>query len=209
MSTGSLAANDQPPGSEAAGAKYLRELEESLRYWYSAAETKAQVVLTLNGVFLAFLSGSLLTNRERLKPTVGVFGPETWGLLAGMAAALVGSIVCAVACLMARGVWPWEVNKDLAAYEVRPDRPETYRPEVTVFFAHLAELRPEPFVKQMTKEVGPEFVVRALASDHILWSKYIRTKHRWVNGAFILTGMTLGFFVGVGVSYLIRVAFAP
>jgi hypothetical protein len=209
MPAGSPTADEPPSPSKSpeTSVAYLRELEESLRYWYSAAETKAQVVLTLNGIFLAFLTGSMLTNRDKVTPTVAIFGPETWVFLAGMAAGLAGSILCAVACLMARGVWPRKVRKDLRDYRVDPDLADTYKPEVTVFFSHLAQLQPKHFVEQM-RAIGPQFVVQALASDHIGWSKYILTKHRLVNGAFILTGIALGFFLCVGVSYLIRVGLA-
>jgi hypothetical protein len=49
--------DDASVHSYAAAADHQWKLDDHLRYWYSAAETKAQVVLTLNGVFLAFLTG--------------------------------------------------------------------------------------------------------------------------------------------------------
>src|SRR4051812_48346973 len=183
--------------------EYLWKLEESLRYWYSAAETKAQIALTLNGAFLAFFTGSILTNRSKVAETVAVFGVETWVFLAAMAAAVVGAIGCAVGCLMARGVWPRRIRQALTTHRVDPARGDTYQPEVAVAFAPLAELDPELFAARM-RGIGPPFVVRALATDHIAWARNIRIKHRLVNWAFILTGAALGFFLGVGVSYLIR-----
>ena len=87
MQTGSPADSGPPsPPSDGTPVEYLWKLEESLRYWYSAAETKAQVVVTLNGVFLAFVTGSILTNSDKAALTLTVFGPETWMFLAGMAA---------------------------------------------------------------------------------------------------------------------------
>jgi hypothetical protein len=200
-----LAGRFATPHRSEAGAEYLRKLEESLRYWYSAAETKAQVVLTLNGVFLAFLTGSVLTSGDKAAKTVTVFGPETWAFVAGLAAGIAGAIFCAIRCLVARGCRSKDINKTFAQYEVDPEQGDTYIPEVSVFFAYLAQLRPEHFVKQM-RAIGPQFVVQALATDNILWSKSILAKHRWVNLAFSLTGIALGFFLCVGVSYLIRVS---
>lgn len=55
--------------SDSDAVDYLRKLDESLRYWYSAADTKAQVALTLNGVFLAFLTGSVLTSGDKVAKT--------------------------------------------------------------------------------------------------------------------------------------------
>jgi hypothetical protein len=208
MQTGSPSDSDEAsPRNHDAAVDYLRELEASLRYWYSAAETKAQVVLTLNGVFLAFLTGSILTNRDNVAQTVSVFGPETWVFLAGMAAGVGGSVICAVACLMARGVRRKQAREKLTGYHVDRKQADTYKPEVTAFFAFLAELLPDQFAERMLT-IDLQFVVRALAIDHIEWSKYIRSKHLFVNWAFVLTGVTLWFFMCVGVSYLIRVSLA-
>jgi hypothetical protein len=54
--------------------------------------------------------------------------------------------------------------------------------------------------------INHQFVVRALASMNVEWSKAIRRKHRWVNRAFVLTGVALGFFICMSVSYLVRVS---
>lgn len=56
------------------------------------------------------------------------------------------------------------------------------------------------------RTIDPEFVVQALAGDHVEWSVFIGRKHRWVNRAFVLTGFTLALFLCVGVSYVIRVS---
>lgn len=192
------------PPDPAVAVEYLRKLEDSLRSWYQAADTKAQVALTLNGVFLGFVTGSILTNRGDVARTVTDFGPETWGLLAAMAAGLAGAIGCAVACLAARGVGRARARRKLARHGVDKHRADTYAPEVTVFFTHLAELQPDRFAERM-RTIDQPFVIQALASDHVEWSVFIGRKHRWVNRAFILTGVTLALFLGVGVSYLVRV----
>jgi hypothetical protein len=95
----------------------------------------------------------------------------------------------------------------LRRYGVKPDQANTYAPEVTVFFAFLAELKPNRFAERMLS-IDQQFVVKALASDHIAWSRQILHKHRWVDRAFIFTGITLGFFICVAVSYMIRVGLA-
>ena len=118
-----------------------------------------------------------------------------------------GSITCAVCCLIARGVQAKRTREVFDRYRVDPDKADTYVPEVTFFFADLAELRPDLYVERMLL-INQLFVVRALASSHVEWSKAIRRKHRWVNRAFVLTGVALGFFICVGVSYLVRVRLA-
>jgi hypothetical protein len=78
MQTGPSASGDEAasPDYEAA-VGYLRDLESGLRYWYQAAEIKAQVALAIDGALLALLGGALLGNREDVAGTVALFGPET------------------------------------------------------------------------------------------------------------------------------------
>jgi hypothetical protein len=186
---------------------YLRDLEGGLRYWYQAAEIKAQVVLAIDGALVAILSGSLLGNRDGVARTVAVFGPETWVFLVGMTAAFALSIACAVICLVARGLQRKRVWEEFARYEVDPSEAATYAPEVTAFFLYLAALESAAFTERM-RTVDPPFVLRALSSNPVRFARNIVRKHRWVNRAFVLTGVGLGFFLCLGVSYLVRVVIA-
>ena len=43
---------------------YLRALYADVLRWYGVADSKAQVILTLNGVIIAFSSSSLLSGKE-------------------------------------------------------------------------------------------------------------------------------------------------
>ena len=198
---------DTSARSYATAIDYQWKLEDILRYWYSAAETKAQVVLTLNGIFITFVTGSILANREAVAQTVAIFGAETWTFMAGMSMGSAGSIACAVVCLMARGVQAKRTQELLNRYMVDPNRADAYVAEVATFFADLAELRPDLYADLMLS-INSQFIVRALASTHVEWSKAIRRKHRWVNRAFILIGVALGFFICVSVSYLARASLA-
>ena len=57
--------------------EYLRGVGEDLRYWYRAAEAKAQLVLTFNGLFLTFLTASVLAGHGQVSLTTAAFGAET------------------------------------------------------------------------------------------------------------------------------------
>jgi hypothetical protein len=190
-----------------AAVGYLRDLEAGLRYWYQAAEIKAQVVLAIDGALVVLLSGSLLGNRDEVARTVAVFGPETWVFLAGMTTAFALSIACAVICLVARGLRRKGVEEALARWQVDPSDAATYVPEATAFFLYLAALQPAPFAERM-RSVDPAFVLRALSSNPVLFARNVVRKHRWVNRAFVCTGVGLGFFLCLGVSYLARVVHA-
>jgi hypothetical protein len=202
---------DQPQAhtsTQQATLDYLRDIEADLRHWYRAAETKAQLVLTVNGLFVTFLTASVLTKPDDVARTTAVFGVETWIFLASMSLSLALSIVGAVACLASRGLNPHHREKLLKDKGVDLDKSDTYAPELTAFFYYLAILRPDQFAERMlTVDLG--FVLRAHASDIVEFSGAIVTKHRWVNIAFILTGATLGFFLCTGISYVLRVHVSP
>jgi len=187
--------------------EYLRDLEVDLRYWYQAAETKAQVVLTVNGLFVTFLTASALASRSDVVQATAAFGAETWAFLAGMSACMTLAILSAVTCLASRGLGRRKLQRLLGNFAVDPDKADTYAPEMTRFFYFLSALKAAPFIERL-RAADQDFIVRALASDIIDFAPYVVAKHRWVNRAFIMTGMTLGFFLCAGVSYVIRVHLA-
>lgn len=187
--------------------EYLRDLGADIRYWYQSAETKAQVVLTVNGLFVTFLTASALARRADVVQATAAFGAETWAFLAGMSLCMTLAILSAVTCLASRGLGRKKLQRLLGDYGVDPDKADTYAPEMTVFFYFLSALKAAPFTERLLT-ADQDFVVRALSGDIIGFAPYVVAKHRWVNLAFIMTGMTLGFFLCAGVSYVIRVRLA-
>jgi hypothetical protein len=89
-----MANNEKSPGLE-----YARRIFDSVLDWYKNADTKAQIILTINGVFLAFLTGSIFKKQDDIGPMFSRFGGETWLLLGLMCVALTGSILSAIVCL--------------------------------------------------------------------------------------------------------------
>jgi hypothetical protein len=63
----------QPPDQQAA-LEYLRGVGADLRYWYQSAEVKAQLVLTVNGIFLTFLTTSVLASGTAVAQDTAAFG---------------------------------------------------------------------------------------------------------------------------------------
>src|SRR5215210_7004418 len=88
--------------AEAASLEYAHRLYANVLSWYQSADTKAQVLLALDGVFLGLLAQGFVTEPERLRVALKVMGPATWTCLAAMTACLIGSIACAVLCLVPR-----------------------------------------------------------------------------------------------------------
>ena len=56
---------------------HVRALDDRVIGWYRDAERKAQLILTLDGVFLSFLSASAFQKAADLRATTARFGPET------------------------------------------------------------------------------------------------------------------------------------
>jgi hypothetical protein len=187
--------------------EFLRDVTGDLRYWYSAAESKAQLVLTVNGAYLTFLTTAALAGRDQIARATALFGPETWAALAGMALCLALAILSAVACLASRGLSTARLRRRLTDLAVQPGKAGTYPAEMTAFFHYLSALQPDQFADRIMT-ASPGFITRAMASDIIDFAPYIVAKHRWVNRAFIFTGLTLALFLVTGISYLIRLQLA-
>ena len=201
------AARQPGPLDDQALREYLKDIRADQRYWYTSAEAKAQLVLTANGVFVTFLTAAALGTRANVVQATSVFGPETWTFLALMASCLALAILSAVTCVSSRGISHKELQNRLDRYTVDPDKADTYAPELAVFFGYLSKLKATPLVERL-HTAGQDFIIQALASDITAFARNIVEKHRWVNRAFVLTGMTLGFFLCTGISYLIRVHLA-
>jgi hypothetical protein len=182
---------------------FLRDRASDLRYWYSSAESKAQLVLTANGVFVTFLTTAVLAGPGQAARAMAVFGPETWAFLGGMSACLALAIFSAVACVASRGLGAAGLRQRFKDLAVQADDATTYPAEIMVFFHYLSAMQPAQYAERILA-ASPDFLTRALASEIIEFAPNIVAKHRWVNRAFIFTGLTLAFFLCTGVSYLIR-----
>jgi hypothetical protein len=196
-------APSQPVGDPA--VEYARRLYDRIISWYESAERKAQLILTLDGVFLSFLVGSLLAAPDDLDPILAEFGWETWTLALTMAGALVGSIACAVLCLTSRLMSTQDVKEEYHAGRVAIGDSDTYRPEVMWYFQLVAGLSREEFAERVVA-MDAEHETVALADSSVMLAKNVVSKHRWVNRGFVLVGVVLVLFLATGISYVVRVA---
>jgi hypothetical protein len=82
--------------------EYTRDLYKLVLDWYGNADTKAQILLTIDGAFLAFFTSSIFAKPEDLGFIIDKFWAGTWIFLGLMCICLVGSIVSALNCLRSR-----------------------------------------------------------------------------------------------------------
>lgn len=169
--------------------EFVRGVYQNVVHWYNSAESKAQLILTLDGVFLAFVASGLVQSTELIRNPHWL----TASLLGLMVLCLGISISFGIACVWSR-IYSPEHLRDLIQKEgVDISDYKTYKPTVCWFFQMINELKKDEFSKRM-KEISPVFEIEALASQVFILSGNVRKKHRYVNYSFVFAGATLLFF---------------
>jgi hypothetical protein len=182
--------------------EYARRVYASTLDWYKIADTKAQLLLTINGIFVTILSGALLGKVADVRALGDVSGPETWVFFLVAVVGLAGAITCAARCLWSR--LGRIARDDFAHLDVDPDDPATYRPEVLWFFGRLARLPAEP-AAEMLRHADRGFEIKALTYDVMFLARNVLRKHQWVNAGWTFTAVALLALLAGGTSFVIRV----
>ena len=183
--------------------EYARRLYQNVLDWYDSAEKKAQVILTIDGILLTFLTSSMFTHRSDLDEILHTAGYLTWLFLAPMPVCLVGSIASALGCLWSRTFTKRKLHQYLASVGTSREDLDTYGPEAMWFFQMIAGLDQKSFQERMLW-VNREFEIRALASQISILSANVSKKHRCVNWGFVLVGISLILSLLAGICYLFR-----
>jgi hypothetical protein len=110
------------------GVSYARRVFSDVLHWYRSADTKAQVLLTIDGIFLSFLTGAIFSKPEDLAAMTQRFAWPTWVLLTLMCLTLNASIVSAIMCLWSRVHSGAAVRALFTDLRVLPEDASTYAP---------------------------------------------------------------------------------
>jgi hypothetical protein len=183
------------------GLDYVRNLYDVEVGWFRVAETKAQVILTVNGIFVSVLFGATLGKITNVRSLAALFGPETWVLLLISMGALTGAIGCA-----ARSLWSWHrrrASEDFKRLEMDPAVPDSFRPEALWYFGGLAQLPVETAAKCL-RQCGKEAEVAALSYNAVILSRSLVRKYRLLNAGWALTSVNLIAVMATGVSVFVR-----
>lgn len=182
---------------------YVQNLYKDVLDWYRSAESKAQILLAIDGTFLAFLTGSIFAEPDKIKNIIAFFGWETWLLLGLMSLFLVGSIISALLCLWSRIELSATPIKTLNDEKVDISLIGIYEYNVMWFFHKIAHLKKDKFRRSIF-QVDKNFTIRVFADETFLLSGNVSKKHVWIDLGFFFIVITLILFLSAGISYLAR-----
>jgi len=177
----------------------LRRLYEDKVNWYKDIAIRAQLMLTIDGVFASFISAAVLAKGRDLRTIIHTFGPETWAILSLLALALVGGIVSVVASL-SPGLW--HVRRDFNKLTQDGNR---LVPGVLWWGGYVAQIPEEGFIKRC-KTITPTEEAETLASQVARMSRQLTRKYTFLAIGSWLTAVSIIAFVGVALDYFIRIA---
>lgn len=182
--------------------EYSRRLYDSVLGWYNSADLKAQVVLAIDTVFLAFLASAIFAEPTELRKVIDAFSWLTWLTFALMFLSLFLSIGAAITCLYSRTYSSYEVRKIIQSAESRTKDSHRYPPEPMVFFFQFIKELNEKKFQATLDSVGEDFEIEVLSKEIFILSKNTSKKHRAVNIGFGSAGVSLTLFAIAAVSYL-------
>ena len=177
--------------------EFSRSLYERTIDWYKNADSKAQIILTLNGVFISFLAASIFKSPDDLLKITNKFSSFTWFCLLAMGVCVCFSIVCAVRCL-------WSRIESVTDHRGDAENADESLLDKIAFFGTIRHLSLKEFQNQLPK-MNEDFEIKALGTQIYLLSKNVYEKHSAVNLGFVLVSGALIFFLLSGVSYLLNV----
>lgn len=191
------------PQISEANVEYLRRMYTSTRGWYTAAETKAQLLLAVNGAFITVLFSVLFGRSDDVRAGTDHFGIDTWIFVSISIIGLTSAIVCA-----ALSLWSLhgKTTTEFTRLGVDPKNPGSYRAEALWYFGHVARLQPDAVTDKLLL-ADRSFEVQALSYHVIDLAHKVLRKHRWVNAGWILTALALITLAAAGTSFFIHVQF--
>ncbi len=183
-----------------ANVEYARRMYDRAIDWYKVAETKAQLLLTVNGAFVTVAFGLLSGSIEELRISLDAAGAFTWLFLTLAVASLSGSIAVAAATLLSQH--RRHIREDFAQLAIDPQDRSTYRPESMWYFGHIAQLQWQG-VQQVLRDADDDLEVKVLTYNIHGLAKAVLRKHRLINVGWLLTTTTLLSLIAAGVSLLV------
>ncbi len=171
---------------------YTRHLYRHVEDWYTSADNKAQILLTLNGLFLGALGSATIFGGDSIESAVTNFGFESFLFFLIFLVSLGASITCSLFCLRSR----------LHPNHGQPDEPADMKN--LWFFQMICTVRPTEFVRSL-HEVYAEREVDILARNIQIFARNVVSKHRWFNNGYRFFVLGLICFIAFLSTFIARV----
>jgi hypothetical protein len=135
-----------------ADPEYVRSLYANTRQWYTTAERKAQLLLTVNGAFVTIVFSTLFSRNNEVRAATANFGTDTRVFLGISAATLASAIACA-------GLSLWSLHgkggREFAILGINPIDPDTYQPAGAMVFRTYSPTEAR-YCRQRALQGGPK-----------------------------------------------------
>lgn len=180
--------------TERAALEYARAVHGEVRDANRELYTRAQIVLTLDGIVVGAVGAALAAQRGDLESKIAVFGITTWAAVSLAAVSLIASVLSSVLALFSRHM------------QSPPNlRPAAYEPGSMWFYARIAELDPRRFL-EVAEGADAVFETRARLAQVTIMAPIMVRRARWLNRAFGTTGLLFVCLALAALDYVIRVA---
>jgi len=193
--------NDEPSPS----LDYSRFLYEDVKEWYKNADMKAQILLTLMGAFVTFLTSSIFVKADDLAAITKCITPLIWGILAAMLVTITLAVIAGMACLWSRiplHRYAWTEPGDAGASNAEQS-PVSGRQ--VGFFATLITLNKRRF-KSHLQQIRPEDEIDIRLEQTYYFSRNVYMKHLLIDIGFVLAVVSLLLFLLAGALYVHNVS---
>jgi hypothetical protein len=120
-----------------AALEYARGIHAEALESNNALYTRAQFVLTLDGLLLAAAGAALAAKPDDLQTTVTVFGGTTWAEFSIATAALIASVLSSALAL-----------SPIRRPPLRSEGEVEYNPKTMWYWSRVAELEPDRFIER-------------------------------------------------------------
>lgn len=185
--------------------EYSRFLYDDVKDWYKNADIKAQILLTLTGAFVTFLTSSLFVKADDLREITRCITPLIWGVLVAMTVTIVLAVMSAMACLWSRiplHTYAWKEPENDGVDNKK--RSPTLARQVG-FFGTLITLNKKRFQSHL-QQINPEDEVEIRLEQTYYFSKNVYKKHFYIDIGFVLTVLSLLLFLAAGALYVNNVS---
>jgi Family of unknown function (DUF5706) len=190
-----LAGDDPQAQHTEASLAYIRNLYSHVMEWYKSADTKSQILLTLDGIFIAAFTGLVLRRPDELSAITANLSLPAWFFISIMIVTLLLSVYFAIICIRAR-----LINKGEARRLVNRNAGSTPPSKIMWFFQLVAEHEPEQFVAAVLN-ADARFETESMSYNLPLFARNVVAKHEAVNRGFTCAGVALVCLLLAGTVY--------